>query len=236
MGKVSIVGAGMRSHPGVAAKVFGVLAEEGVNIDMISTSPIKISCVIDRDRVEQAVQALHSAFELSGEGTIAGGGALSREPGRLSARSGGRVAGAALPERCWSDALSQRFRCKPWHAGASGPAAAHRSAPRMNTIALVQDDPGDTSSGADAVRTVCGPPFRYSTARMPTCCAPRAATRGPVLRSTAARAAAALDGADRRGTAARSALTARRARRVLAPKGAVCADRPREEQSQAARR
>jgi len=71
MGKVSIVGAGMRSHPGVAAKVFGVLAEEGVNIEMISTSPIKISCVIGRDRVEQAVQALHSAFGLAGEGTIA---------------------------------------------------------------------------------------------------------------------------------------------------------------------
>jgi aspartate kinase len=71
MGKVSIVGAGMRSHPGVAAKVFGVLAGEGVNIDMISTSPIKISCVIDRALVAQAVQALHSAFELSGEGTIA---------------------------------------------------------------------------------------------------------------------------------------------------------------------
>ena len=70
-GKVSIVGAGMRSHPGVAAKVFGVLAEEGVNIDMISTSPIKISCVIDVDRVPSAVQALHSAFELSGEGTVA---------------------------------------------------------------------------------------------------------------------------------------------------------------------
>lgn len=70
MGKVSIVGAGMRSHPGVAAKVFSVLAEEGVNIDMISTSPIKISCVIDRDRVPQAVQALHSAFELAGEDTI----------------------------------------------------------------------------------------------------------------------------------------------------------------------
>ncbi len=70
MGKVSIVGAGMRSHPGVAAKVFGVLADEGVNIDMISTSPIKISCVIARDSLELAVRALHSAFELSGEGTI----------------------------------------------------------------------------------------------------------------------------------------------------------------------
>jgi aspartate kinase len=71
MGKVSIVGAGMRSHPGVAAKVFRVLAAEGVNIDMISTSPIKISCVIDRDRVELAVRALHSAFELEGEDTVA---------------------------------------------------------------------------------------------------------------------------------------------------------------------
>ncbi len=79
MGKVSIVGAGMRSHPGVAAKVFSVLAEEGVNIDMISTSPIKISCVIDRDRVAQAVQALHGAFELSGEDTI-----LVEEPFRAS--------------------------------------------------------------------------------------------------------------------------------------------------------
>ena len=50
MGKVSIVGAGMRSHPGVAAKVFAVLGREGINIEMISTSPIKISCVIDATR------------------------------------------------------------------------------------------------------------------------------------------------------------------------------------------
>ncbi len=70
MGKVSIVGAGMRSHPGVAARVFAVLAEEGINIDMISTSPIKISCVIPREGVERAVQALHAAFELSGPDTV----------------------------------------------------------------------------------------------------------------------------------------------------------------------
>jgi aspartate kinase len=69
MGKVSIVGAGMRTHPGVAAKVFGTLAQERINIEMISTSPIKISCVIDREHTERAVQALHSAFEL-GPGTI----------------------------------------------------------------------------------------------------------------------------------------------------------------------
>jgi aspartate kinase len=71
IGKVSIVGAGMRSHPGVAAKVFRVLATEGLNIEMISTSPIKISCVIPHDRVESVVRALHAAFELSGEGTTA---------------------------------------------------------------------------------------------------------------------------------------------------------------------
>ena len=47
-----------------------MLADEGVNIDMISTSPIKISCVIARDRVERAVQVLHSAFELSGPDTV----------------------------------------------------------------------------------------------------------------------------------------------------------------------
>jgi len=64
MGKVSIVGAGMRSHPGVAAKVFRVLGEGKINIEMISTSPIKISCVIRADQVPQAVEALHTAFEL----------------------------------------------------------------------------------------------------------------------------------------------------------------------------
>ena len=56
IGKVSIVGAGMRSHPGVAAKVFQVLGEAGINIEMISTSPIKISCVIAADRVPDAVR------------------------------------------------------------------------------------------------------------------------------------------------------------------------------------
>ncbi len=70
MGKVSVIGAGMKSHPGVAAKVFTTLGAEGVNIEMISTSPIKISCVIAGHAVPGAVRALHAAFELSGEGTI----------------------------------------------------------------------------------------------------------------------------------------------------------------------
>jgi aspartate kinase len=67
IGKVSIVGAGMRSHPGVAAKVFEVLGNERINIEMISTSPIKISCVIAADRVPDAVRLLHETFELGDE-------------------------------------------------------------------------------------------------------------------------------------------------------------------------
>jgi len=64
LGKVSLIGAGMRSHPGVAATMFRTLAELGINIQMISTSPIKISCMIDRTRIPDAVRALHAAFAL----------------------------------------------------------------------------------------------------------------------------------------------------------------------------
>ncbi len=78
MGKVSIVGAGMRSHPGVAAKVFGVLAEEGMNIEMISTSPIKISCVIDREQVEPAVQRAAQRLRALGRGHGGRRGAVQR--------------------------------------------------------------------------------------------------------------------------------------------------------------
>jgi aspartate kinase len=67
IGKVSIVGAGMRSHPGVAAKVFRTLGEQRINIEMISTSPIKISCVVAADQVPAAVKALHEAFELGAD-------------------------------------------------------------------------------------------------------------------------------------------------------------------------
>ena len=62
--KVSAVGVGMRSHPGVASKMFRTLAEEGINIQMISTSEIKISVVVNEKYLELAVRALHKAFEL----------------------------------------------------------------------------------------------------------------------------------------------------------------------------
>lgn len=62
--KVSIIGLGMRSHSGVAAKMFSALAKEGINIEMISTSEIKISCVISQKYAELAVRTLHDVFEL----------------------------------------------------------------------------------------------------------------------------------------------------------------------------
>ncbi|MEM7340935.1 MAG: aspartate kinase [Actinomycetota bacterium] len=64
IGKVSVVGAGMKSNPGVAATMFETLAGQGINIQMISTSAIRISCVIAEESVDQAVQALHTAFGL----------------------------------------------------------------------------------------------------------------------------------------------------------------------------
>ena len=67
--KVSLVGAGMKTHPGVAALMFRSLADAGVNLDMISTSSIRISCVIDAAQVAAAVHALHSAFGLA-EGRV----------------------------------------------------------------------------------------------------------------------------------------------------------------------
>lgn len=62
--KVSIVGAGMQSNPGVAADMFEALANANINIHMISTSEIKISCIIDRDKINEAVQVLHEKFQL----------------------------------------------------------------------------------------------------------------------------------------------------------------------------
>jgi aspartate kinase len=79
MGKVSVVGAGMRSHPGVAAKVFATLGERGINIEMISTSPIKISCVVRADQLDDAVRSLHQAFEL-GTGDVKAEHPFGKEP------------------------------------------------------------------------------------------------------------------------------------------------------------
>ena len=67
--KVSVIGAGMRTNPGVAARMFKTLADLGINLDMISTSPIKISVVMERGRADEAVRALHTVFELD-EGAV----------------------------------------------------------------------------------------------------------------------------------------------------------------------
>jgi aspartate kinase len=72
LGKVSLVGAGMRSHPGVAARMFRTLADEEINLRLISTSPIKVSCLLARADVERAVRALHNAFALGDDANDGG--------------------------------------------------------------------------------------------------------------------------------------------------------------------
>ena len=64
LGKVSIVGTGMQNTPGYAAKMFKVLSEQNINIQLISTSEIRITCIIDEVRVKDAVRCLHQAFEM----------------------------------------------------------------------------------------------------------------------------------------------------------------------------
>ena len=75
--KVSIVGAGIQNAPGYAARMFGTLADAGINIEMISTSEIRITTIIAEDRVEEAVRALHAAFELEQPETVEAAGAAA---------------------------------------------------------------------------------------------------------------------------------------------------------------
>ena len=70
--KVSLVGAGMKSHPGVAADMFEALAEAGINIEIISTSSIRVSCVVRAAQVEEAVRAVHERFRLFAEERLNG--------------------------------------------------------------------------------------------------------------------------------------------------------------------
>ncbi|MFO8101963.1 MAG: aspartate kinase [Dehalococcoidia bacterium] len=67
LGKVSVIGAGMQSGPGYASRMFKALSDENINVELISTSEIRITCIIDKEKVPQAVQALHRAFELEGD-------------------------------------------------------------------------------------------------------------------------------------------------------------------------
>ena len=67
LGKVSVIGTGMQNTPGYAARMFRTLSEKGINIDLITTSEIRITCIIEEGRVIDAVRALHRAFELDKE-------------------------------------------------------------------------------------------------------------------------------------------------------------------------
>jgi aspartate kinase len=75
--KVSIVGAGIQNAPGYAARMFGVMADSGINIEMISTSEIRITVIIAEDRVEDAVRALHAAFKLEQPEAVNAAGAAA---------------------------------------------------------------------------------------------------------------------------------------------------------------
>jgi aspartate kinase len=68
--KVSIVGAGLHNAPGYAARMFGTLADAAVNIEMISTSEVRITCIVAEDELETALRALHEAFELERPETV----------------------------------------------------------------------------------------------------------------------------------------------------------------------
>ena len=85
--KVSIVGIGMKSHAGVARRMFDALAEEGINIQMISTSEIKVSVVIDEKYLELSVRALHKAFALDRP--------PQKEKGSVAAAAKAKVASSA---------------------------------------------------------------------------------------------------------------------------------------------
>ena len=76
--KVSIVGAGMVSNPGVAAKMFDIISRQGVNIKMVSTSEIKVSCVIDSDKLTEVMLALHTEFGLNADSQVFIGGPQER--------------------------------------------------------------------------------------------------------------------------------------------------------------
>jgi aspartate kinase len=76
IGKLSLIGAGMKSHPGVSARLFGALRDAGINIEMISTSEIRVSVVTRADQLDDAVRAVHTAFDLDsadGEAVVYGG-------------------------------------------------------------------------------------------------------------------------------------------------------------------
>ena len=77
--KVSIVGSGIGNAPGYAAKMFGALADAGVNIEMISTSEIRITCIIAEDQVDEAAVALHRAFRLEQPDISEAGATVTRE-------------------------------------------------------------------------------------------------------------------------------------------------------------
>ena len=184
MGKVSLVGAGMSSHPGVAAKALTVLGEAEVNIEMISTSPIKISCVVREEDVETAVRELHTAFGLGAdavhpedvvgrpqaEGGLANEGRGGRSHRRRRLDDPRRDARARLPRRrdrplrlgALRRAHARLRRPRPHGRGALG-----RRRSRASTLRCSRPAPQSAPTGRRSSRT---PARWWSTTRRSGAC------------------------------------------------------------------
>ena len=143
MGKVSVVGAGMKSHPGVAARVFSTLGDEGINIEMISTSPIKISCVVRARPSTAPCARCTSAFELGADQVEA----------EHPFGAGARDEPTASPS--WAPPAPSAPSCSPSCASAASraseivPFASERSAGKELDGAIVQPLSDETIQGFD---------------------------------------------------------------------------------------
>ena len=144
MGKVSVVGAGMKSHPGVAAKVFSTLGDEGINIEMISTSPIKISCVVARRRGRP--RGARAARRRSSSAPTRSRPSTLRTPG--SARMSYRVAVVGATGAVGT-VMRAKLRERGFPASEIVPFASERSAGKELDGAIVQPLADDTIQGFD---------------------------------------------------------------------------------------
>ena len=141
MGKVSVVGAGMKSHPGVAAKTFTVLGDAGVNIEMISTSPIKISCVVREEHVADAVAAPHRVRARRRRRAARGRGGSAPPEGGLAMRVA--VVGATGAVGWMLDVL--RERSFPADEVVRSPPSARRAGPSPGACRSLTVSPLTTS-------------------------------------------------------------------------------------------
>ena len=159
IGKVTVVGAGMRSHPGVAAAMFESLADAGINIEIISTSPIRISCVVRGGELERAVQVLHERFRLADDVVLQGDAAAGRGSRSGIIRRDPAGAGSA--------GASARGPIRPAAASRSGRLRAEQavSVEHDDEVGVDVRDPGDGFAASPTAPGSRGRPRRTPPSR-----------------------------------------------------------------------